>query len=71
MQIELKQAALRTPGKITDEAIDEPWPGRSSVIDYMQLYVGQIFFYRGNNFKYLFFVFKTALKFVLEQNFFA
>lgn len=65
MQTELKQAALQTVGIIIDEDVDEPWPGLSSVIDYMQLYIGQILF------KYFFFIFKTALKFVLEQNFFA
>lgn len=65
MQTELKQAALQTVGIIIDEDVDEPGPGLSSVIDYMQLYIGQI------PFKYFFFIFKTALKFVLEQNFFA
>lgn len=34
MQSELKQAALQTGGEITDENMDEPWPGQSSVIDY-------------------------------------
>lgn len=71
MQAELKQLALQTAGKIIDEDMDEPRPGWSSVIDYMQLHIGQIFFNRGNPFKYLFFIFNTALKFVLEQNFFA
>lgn len=43
MQAELKQAALQTAGEIIDEDMDEPRPGWSSVIDYMQLYIGQIF----------------------------
>lgn len=43
MQPELKQSALETAGEIIDEDMDEPQPGWSSVIDYMQLYIGQIF----------------------------
>lgn len=42
MQTEPKQAALQTVGIIIDEDMDEPWPGLSSVIDYMQLHIGQI-----------------------------
>lgn len=44
MQTELQQATLQTAGEIIDEDMDEPGPGQSSVVDYMQLYVGQIFF---------------------------
>lgn len=51
MQAELKQAALQTAGEITDEGMDEPRPGWSSAIDSMQLYIAQIFFNTGNNFK--------------------
>lgn len=43
MQAELKQLALQTAGKIIDDDMDEPRPGWSSVIDYMQLHIGQIF----------------------------
>lgn len=68
MQAELKQAALQTAGEIINEDMDELC---SSVIDYMQLYRWQIFFSRGNPFKCFIFIFKTALKFMLEQNFFA
>lgn len=62
MQTELQQATLQTAGEIIDEDMDEPGPGQSSVVDYMQLYVGQIFFQQRKSFQIFLFPFWDSFK---------
>lgn len=72
MQAELKQAALQTSGEITDENMDEPLPGQSSAIDYIQLDIDRTdFFQQRKSFQIFLLHFQDSFIIYARAKFFA